>query len=137
MAAIWFAKLGVNARIIDKRDKKIFTGQADGLQPRALEVFNSFGFVDRPLKEASVGFGINHPCNIKPTLVKQDANETQSPAITSQTQMVYFTRSPGRWRASLASRASMAAWFIKAASRNGSQMPLMSSQTTHSKSNAP
>ena len=61
MAAIWFAKLGVNARIIDKRDKKIFTGQADGLQPRALEVFNSFGFVDRPLKEASVGFGINHP----------------------------------------------------------------------------
>ncbi|OBT71370.1 hypothetical protein VF21_09432 [Pseudogymnoascus sp. 05NY08] len=56
MAAIWFAKLGINARIIDKRDTKIFTGQADGLQPRALEVFNSFGFAHRPAKEASVGF---------------------------------------------------------------------------------
>ncbi|SPO04199.1 related to phenol 2-monooxygenase [Cephalotrichum gorgonifer] len=56
MAAIWFARLGINARIIDKRGTKIFTGQADGLQPRALEVFNSFGFAHRPLKEASVGF---------------------------------------------------------------------------------
>lgn len=57
MAALWFAKLGVNARIIDKRGTQIFTGQADGLQPRALEVFNSFGFAHRPAKEASVGFG--------------------------------------------------------------------------------
>ena len=57
MAALWFARLGVNARIIDKRSTKIFTGQADGLQPRALEVFNSFGFADRALKECSVGFG--------------------------------------------------------------------------------
>lgn len=58
MAAIWFAKIGINARIIDKRGTKIFTGQADGLQPRALEVFNSFGFAHRPAKEASVGFGV-------------------------------------------------------------------------------
>lgn len=61
LAAIWFAKLGVNARIIDKRDTRIFTGQADGLQPRALEVFNSFGFAHRPLKEASIGFGASLP----------------------------------------------------------------------------
>lgn len=57
MAALWFAKLGVNARIIDKRGTQIFTGQTDGLQPRALEVFNSFGFAHRPAKEASIGFG--------------------------------------------------------------------------------
>lgn len=60
MAALWFAKLGINARIIDKRGTQIFTGQADGLQPRALEVFNSFGFAHRPAKEASVGFGTLH-----------------------------------------------------------------------------
>ena len=32
MAATWFARTGVNARIIDKRGNKIFAGQADGLQ---------------------------------------------------------------------------------------------------------
>lgn len=65
MAAIWFAKLGINARIIDKRGTKIFAGQADGLQPRALEVFNSFGFAHRPAKEASVGFGAIFICAMR------------------------------------------------------------------------
>lgn len=32
MAALWLARLGVNARIIDKRPSQIFAGQADGLQ---------------------------------------------------------------------------------------------------------
>ncbi|KUJ13363.1 uncharacterized protein LY89DRAFT_622223 [Mollisia scopiformis] len=56
MAASWFARIGINARIIDKRSTKIFVGQADGLQPRVLEVFQSFGFGDRPLKDASIGY---------------------------------------------------------------------------------
>ncbi|KAF9891621.1 hypothetical protein FE257_003632 [Aspergillus nanangensis] len=56
MAALWLARLGVNTRIIDKRSTRIFTGQADGLQPRVLEVFETFGFVDRALKEVSVGY---------------------------------------------------------------------------------
>lgn len=53
MAANWFARMGVNARIIDKRSGKLFAGQADGLQSRTLEVFQSFGFGDRALKEAN------------------------------------------------------------------------------------
>lgn len=83
MAATWFARLGVNARVIDKRSTKIFTGQADGLQvsllllifspfpyrftcgarranfgqaPRAGSL-SSFGFGDRVVKEAVPGFG--------------------------------------------------------------------------------
>ncbi|QKX53821.1 uncharacterized protein TRUGW13939_00901, partial [Talaromyces rugulosus] len=56
MAELWFARLGVNTRIIDKRSARIFTGQADGLQPRVLEVFETFGFADRALKEVAVGF---------------------------------------------------------------------------------
>ncbi|KAK9449445.1 FAD binding domain-containing protein [Limtongia smithiae] len=53
MAANWFARTGVNYRIIDKRSSEIFAGQADGLQCRTLEVFQSFGFGDRALKEAN------------------------------------------------------------------------------------
>jgi phenol 2-monooxygenase len=45
MAANWLAVqgLGASVRIIDKRSDKIFTGQADGLQCRTLEILHSFG----------------------------------------------------------------------------------------------
>ncbi|KAK1469799.1 phenol hydroxylase [Colletotrichum melonis] len=53
MAAAWMAHCGVNARIVDKRNTKIFCGQADGLQCRSLEIFDSLGFADRAWKEAN------------------------------------------------------------------------------------
>ena len=53
MAATWAARCGINARIIDKRGTKIFNGQADGLQCRSLEIFDSFGFADRVWKESN------------------------------------------------------------------------------------
>ncbi|CDU22252.1 probable phenol 2-monooxygenase [Sporisorium scitamineum] len=45
MAANWLAVqgLGPSVRIIDKRNDKIFNGQADGLQCRTLEILHSFG----------------------------------------------------------------------------------------------
>ncbi|KAK3938331.1 phenol hydroxylase [Diplogelasinospora grovesii] len=53
MAAAWMAHCGVRARIVDKRNTKIFCGQADGLQCRSLEIFDSLGFADRAWKEAN------------------------------------------------------------------------------------
>lgn len=53
MLATWMAHCGINARIVDKRSTKIFSGQADGLQMRSLEIFDSFGIADRALKEAN------------------------------------------------------------------------------------
>ncbi|KAM0150407.1 hypothetical protein ACHAPG_008835 [Botrytis cinerea] len=53
MAATWMARCGINARIIDKRGTKIFSGQADGLQCRTLEILDSFGFADRVWKESN------------------------------------------------------------------------------------
>lgn len=53
MAATWMARLGVSTRIVDKRGTKIFSGQADGLQCRSLEIFDSFGFADRVWKESN------------------------------------------------------------------------------------
>ncbi|CAG8978326.1 hypothetical protein HYALB_00005912 [Hymenoscyphus albidus] len=63
MAAAWMARCGVNARIIDKRGTKIFSGQADGLAPRTLEIFDSFGFADRVWKESfhMIEFGLWNP----------------------------------------------------------------------------
>jgi 2-polyprenyl-6-methoxyphenol hydroxylase-like FAD-dependent oxidoreductase len=53
MMAAWMARCGINARIVDKRGTKIYSGQADGLQLRSLEIFDSFGFADRAWKEAN------------------------------------------------------------------------------------
>lgn len=53
MAATWMARLGIKTRIVDKRGTKIFNGQADGLQCRSLEIFDSFGFADRVWKESN------------------------------------------------------------------------------------
>lgn len=53
MAAAWAARCGINVRIIEKRGTKIFNGQADGLQCRTLEIFDSFGFADRIMKESN------------------------------------------------------------------------------------
>jgi 2-polyprenyl-6-methoxyphenol hydroxylase-like FAD-dependent oxidoreductase len=56
MAANWmarYAKLGVTARIIDKRDGDLDNGQADGLNSRSLEIFESLGFYDLIDKESS------------------------------------------------------------------------------------
>ena len=47
------AHCGINARIVDKRGTKIYNGQADGLQMRSLEIFDSLGFADRVWKEAN------------------------------------------------------------------------------------
>lgn len=33
------AKNGINVRIVDKRPRKVAAGQADGVQPRTIEVF--------------------------------------------------------------------------------------------------
>lgn len=53
MAATWMAHCGIKTRIIDKRNSKVFSGQADGLQCRSLEIFDSLGFADRAWKEAN------------------------------------------------------------------------------------
>ncbi|KAL1876075.1 hypothetical protein Plec18167_005336 [Paecilomyces lecythidis] len=53
MAATWMSRCGIKTRIVDKRSTKIFTGQADGLQCRTLEIFDSFGFADKVWRDSN------------------------------------------------------------------------------------
>ncbi|QRW02682.1 phenol 2-monooxygenase [Ceratobasidium sp. AG-Ba] len=53
MCAYGLAKAGVNVRIIDKRPAKVAAGQADGIQPRTLEVLQSYGLAERLFKEGN------------------------------------------------------------------------------------
>ena len=45
MAAAWASQYNIKTRIIDKNHARISKGQADGLQVRTLEIFDSFGVV--------------------------------------------------------------------------------------------
>jgi phenol 2-monooxygenase len=65
MAANWMArygKQGLTCRIIDKRDGALDNGQADGLNSRSLEIFESMGLWEKLDKEGSrmVGFQARH-----------------------------------------------------------------------------
>ncbi|KAJ5147146.1 hypothetical protein N7526_000498 [Penicillium atrosanguineum] len=59
MTAYWMARCGVRARIIDKKSTKVFTGQADGLRVRTLEIFDSIGFQHRVQHEGHVAVEAN------------------------------------------------------------------------------
>ncbi|KAI0310571.1 FAD binding domain-containing protein [Amylostereum chailletii] len=53
MAANALARAGVNVRIVDKRPVKVMAGQADGIQPRTIEVLQSYGLAEKLLKKAA------------------------------------------------------------------------------------
>ncbi|KAG8900286.1 hypothetical protein FRB99_006141 [Tulasnella sp. 403] len=53
MCAQGLAAAGVDVRIIDKRPKAVPAGQADGIQPRTLEVLQSYGLAERLFREGN------------------------------------------------------------------------------------
>ncbi|KAG9313141.1 putative monooxygenase [Chiua virens] len=53
MCANALAVAGVNVKIIDKRPIKVAAGQADGIQPRTIEVLQSYGLAERLIREGN------------------------------------------------------------------------------------
>ncbi|EKM60807.1 uncharacterized protein PHACADRAFT_246963 [Phanerochaete carnosa HHB-10118-sp] len=53
MCANALARAGASVRIVDKRAEHVLAGQADGIQPRTIEVFQSYGLAERLLKEGN------------------------------------------------------------------------------------
>ncbi|KAL4251566.1 PheA/TfdB FAD monooxygenase family protein [Abortiporus biennis] len=53
MCAHGLVKAGINVRIVDQRSKQVLAGQADGIQPRTIEVLQSYGLAERLLKEGN------------------------------------------------------------------------------------
>ncbi|CAK7214606.1 hypothetical protein SEUCBS140593_002238 [Sporothrix eucalyptigena] len=51
-AAMWLARCGINYKIIERRDGPLVNGQADGVQCRTVEIFESFDISEDMLKEA-------------------------------------------------------------------------------------
>jgi len=51
-AATWLARYGLTCKIVDWRPGPLEVGQADGVQCRTVEVFDSFGIAGELLREA-------------------------------------------------------------------------------------
>ena len=50
-AATWLARCGIRCKIVDARPGPLEIGQADGVQVRSVEIFQSFGMVEELLRE--------------------------------------------------------------------------------------
>jgi phenol 2-monooxygenase len=50
--ATWLARYGISCKIVDWRPGPLEVGQADGVQCRTVEVFDSFGVAEELLREA-------------------------------------------------------------------------------------
>ncbi|RYC60497.1 hypothetical protein CHU98_g5727 [Xylaria longipes] len=51
-AGVWLARTGISFRILERRPGMLVNGQADGVQVRTVEIFESFGISEELLKEA-------------------------------------------------------------------------------------
>jgi len=58
-AAVWLARLNIDFIILEKRDGPLAIGQADGVQCRTVEVFESFGLSDHLVRDA---YWVNEVC---------------------------------------------------------------------------
>ena len=94
MMANWMSRWGVRTRIVDKRGTKIFNGQADGLQCRTLEIFDSFDFAHRVWRESNHMLEIclwNPPSDVdpeNPSVVRSDRIPDTIPNISRFQQVV-------------------------------------------------
>jgi phenol 2-monooxygenase (NADPH) len=94
MMANWLSRLSIRTRIVDKRGTKIFNGQADGLQCRTLEIFDSFDFAHRVWRESNHMLEIclwNPPSDMdpeKPSVARSDRIPDTIPDISRFQQVV-------------------------------------------------
>ena len=51
-AATWLARCGISCKVLERRDGPMTLGQADGVQCRTVEIFESFGIGEELLREA-------------------------------------------------------------------------------------
>lgn len=53
MMGCWASQFDIKARIVDESHTQVETGRADGLQPRTLEIFDSFGFAQNIISDGA------------------------------------------------------------------------------------
>lgn len=88
-AAVWLARCGVRCKIIEKRSGPLTIGQADGVQCRTVEVFDSFGIAEELLRESyhvlEVAFWASDD---KGGIVRTDRTPDTMPGLSHQPHVI-------------------------------------------------
>jgi len=90
MCANALAREGINVRVVDKRPENIPAGQADGIQPRTIEVLHSYGLADKLLAE---GAHLNMMAYYNPTPDGKGIERTSRAPMSMLPQLGGGTRS--------------------------------------------
>ncbi|KAL4963773.1 FAD binding domain-containing protein [Aspergillus stella-maris] len=85
-AATWLAKQGLRCKILESRSGPLDVGQADGVQVRSVEIFESFGMAEELLREAyhniEVGFWGPDPMKNGVGIVRKRSAHATTPGLS-------------------------------------------------------
>lgn len=91
--ATWLARCGVRCKIIEARAGPLENGQADGVQCRTVEVFESFGLADELLRDSyhvlEVSFWSSSSKDGKPLLVRTRQTADTLPGLSHQPHVIF------------------------------------------------
>jgi phenol 2-monooxygenase len=88
-AATWLARTGIRCKILERRDGPMQIGQADGVQCRTVEVFESFGISEELLRAGyhvlEVTFWSSDACG---NLVRTSRTADSIPGLSHQPHLI-------------------------------------------------
>jgi phenol 2-monooxygenase len=88
-AATWLARTGISCKIVERRSEPMQLGQADGVQCRTVEVFESFGIAEELLRAAyhvlEVAFWSS---NASGNLVRTNRTADSMPGLSHQPHVI-------------------------------------------------
>ncbi|KAL6229818.1 hypothetical protein BDW75DRAFT_249239 [Aspergillus navahoensis] len=91
-AATWLAQYGVDCKILESRSGPLGVGQADGIQVRSVEIFESFGMAEELLREAyhniEVAFWGSDPTRSGMGIVRKRSAHATTPGLSHMPRVI-------------------------------------------------
>lgn len=91
-AATWLAQYGVDCKILESRSGPLDVGQADGIQVRSVEIFESFGMAEELLREAyhniEVAFWGSNPTSSGMGIVRKRSAHATTPGLSHMPRVI-------------------------------------------------
>ncbi|GFF70627.1 3-hydroxybenzoate 4-monooxygenase [Aspergillus lentulus] len=91
-AATWLAQYGVDCKILESRSGPLDVGQADGIQVRSVEIFESFGMAEELLREAyhniEVAFWGSDPTRSGMGIVRKRSAHATTPGLSHMPRVI-------------------------------------------------
>ncbi|KAL4885436.1 FAD binding domain-containing protein [Aspergillus karnatakaensis] len=101
-AATWLARQGLRCKVLESRSGPLDVGQADGIQIRSVEIFESFGMAEELLREAyhniEVAFWNTDPTGNGKGLVRKRSAHATTPGLSHLPRVILNqARFNGMW----------------------------------------